>query len=309
MSSSRLNWVLAVCLTLILFGVLFRQVEISQLWAGFSRIPGWCIAAAFLLFVGEGVISTWRILACAATSRTQPRVINALSANGWWVLLVLALPARLGEVAAIAVVRRDLDMSVGAAAMSIVFQRMLDVICLVALSIVLLTFAYVDAGFAMWAGLVASLVILLLLSRIEGMLTWAARLVVRFRQLFRPLIQARRWRRQLTTNKFLRVVVLTVFKWLFTFSGIGVLIYGFASLDTGQALGSTAVYSLGSAVPIHGLGGVGIGEYSLAGVLQHLAAVDTPTAVATALGVRFFIISFGVCFFLFSRVAGWFYGR
>ena len=154
MKSSGLSWLFTLLITVALFGFLLFQVELDSLFAGLRQIPAWCIWAAIVLFCGEGLMSTLRIRVCALPSpHNKKKLLEALSVNGWYVLLVLALPARLGEVAAVAVMGRGVDMSIGSAAMSIVFQRLLDVICLSLLSLILISLAFVGQHQLVWLAL------------------------------------------------------------------------------------------------------------------------------------------------------------
>jgi len=299
------QWVSAVVVTGVLLGLLFSQINLQQLWSQYTKVPTWIWFAVVGCFALEGLLSTRRIQICAAA---QTAFSAAFNVNGWYVALVLALPARMGEIGAVAILHRAAAMPLGAATLSIVFQRLLDVVCLLAVSLCLLFLATAERGTWLPAGGAVLCATLFALYKLERLLTCSAACLRRWvrsqrltARLFVLLLQARRWLRTLSARRYAHAVALSLFKWAVTCTGITLLISALADIGTGPAMSATGLFSMTSAIPVHGLGGIGIGEYSLTAVLL---AQQIPMSIAagTALGVRAFIILFGMSFFLLTRL-------
>ncbi|MBT8445603.1 MAG: flippase-like domain-containing protein, partial [Gammaproteobacteria bacterium] len=94
------------------------------------------------LLLLEGVVTALRFRVLV---RGRVRISSCLLANAWSVLLLLVLPARLGEVASVGAIVRYMDQPGGVAVASLLFQRVFDLILLAGL-LVLLTILSAGEG-------------------------------------------------------------------------------------------------------------------------------------------------------------------
>lgn len=293
-------------LTVLLVGLLTSQVSVhgfTQQLVGVGPLA-WMLVV--LCFGVEALCSSRRIQICI---NAEIGFRQALRLNGWYVALVLALPARLGELATVALLHKTSPMSPGAATLSIGLQRMLDVVVMASMAVLLMLPSF-DIGILLFgAGALVVILTLTLLWQLESALTLAAAQVapaarqgrVVYRLVFRFLLQARTWYRRLPRTVYLHAVGLTLIKWTATLAGIVLLLSALLQVNSIVASGATGLFSLGSALPLHGLGGIGIGEYSLAAWLLG-QGVTASAAAGAAIVLRGFIIVFGLGFFLLTRI-------
>ena len=137
---------------------------------------------------------------------------SAIYANAWYVFFLIFLPARLGEFAGIYVLQKHMQQTRGAAMMSIIIQRMLDLIILSIIFILLLTLAY--NYFSTFTSLTITLAFIIALSIIfkfrMNLITYFAlkyknithtkqRPIARI--IYRTLLQARLWNKQFSNTK------------------------------------------------------------------------------------------------------------
>lgn len=301
------TWMSAVIGSALLLGIVLLQLDSTSLRSVAVGLSWPFVAVSVLFFFTEGVVTAKRISIMAATHQ---RLIRALQANAWYSLLVVALPARLGEFAAILVMEKYLLQKRAPAFASIVVQRLFDLVMLGVLFLLVLVFLIEQLPVAASAA-IAVLVTGVGLSAIyqmEPLLTLSARWVMSTRiplsrslriKITRLLLEGRGWRRQLAgTGVIVSAISLTAVKWLVIFAGISTLLIASQdSLAWHSALIAAVAYCFMSAVPIQSLGGIGLGE---AGLTFLLAGMGIPlgVAAATSLMVRLFLIVFPVIFFL-----------
>ncbi len=126
MGSARL-WLVASSFSLLLLALVVSQLDIPRFVAMLARIRIEFLLLAMGLLLGEGVMTAQRIrLFCSG----QPKMTDALLANAWYSVLNVLLPARLGEFAAVVVLEKLLAQKRGAAVMSIISQRLFDIVVL-----------------------------------------------------------------------------------------------------------------------------------------------------------------------------------
>lgn len=274
------------------------QVDIAQAQAMLESISGPALLLAFFCLLAEGVITALRIWLFAAR---KPCLSEALRANAWYVLLLVMLPARLGEVAAVLVFEKFLKQKYGAAAMSIITQRLYDVVVLGVLFLIALLGMgdFINAKLMMGISLGLIALAGLVLIKLEMFLTWAALLLRKFKPLFRLILQARAYSRHiLKPRDIVPALLLTLGKWL---SNLGALVFLLAAvhlgLNTFESVTVAAAYNFLAIIPLQTIGGIGIGEAGLTALLAAIG-IDVSEAAAASLMVRFVILIFPFIFWV-----------
>jgi len=299
-------WLAAIIGSVLLLGIVVIQLDLASLKTVIQGLVVPLAVVGLLLLLAEGVLTAERLSLMAATH--QP-FAKALQANAWYSVLVLILPARLGEIAAILVLKKYLLQKPAPAFMSIVVQRLFDLVMLGTLFLLVLTslVSQLPVGVsAAVAGLVIGLAVLAIY-RMEGLLTLAARWMISTRlpiskphrhKILRLVLQGRSWRRHLSNAGLITAAfLLTVAKWLVTVSAIGALLLAlYSTLGWHSALIASVAYCFMAAVPLQTIGGVGLGEAGLAFLLTGMG-VPVGIAAAMTLFVRLVLILFPAFFF------------
>jgi uncharacterized protein (TIRG00374 family) len=213
-------------------------------------------------------------------------------------LYVAVLPARLGEIAYMARLRRDLRLPTSIAVAVTVQQRLLDLVVIGGLALVAglgLASTLVDGRVLVLVGgsVVAAAVVVT--SRLPRTLAVLARVVlavssVRWRWRNRVLIgllRARRWARGLGRPRaFVGLLCLTSLEWALNIAGIVLIVAAAGVALPSRTLAEVAcVVLVAGAVPLHTIGGIGLVEAGLAGALR-LVGVSTADAVGVAVVAR-----------------------
>lgn len=306
-SGSARLWAVAIALTTALLAVFLSQVNLNQLTDLWRQVEYSAIVLALGLLCCEGLITAQRIRLFASGN---PTFGGSLLANAWYSILVVILPARLGELAAVVVFEKILGQQRGGAVTSIIAQRLFDLIVLSTLFAVALIFlAHIPSPHV--SALLAAATVLLALVLVvcmEQILTVLARLIIdsgprdqsRFRRaLLRVVLQGRIWRRHHCCSGLeSRALLLTLIKWLSTLLALALVIGALTEvLDPGEALAASAAYCFISIIPLHTIGGLGVGEAGLAAILM-AAGLPLGIAAAVSLLVRCVLIIFPAMFFL-----------
>lgn len=302
--SSPWVWGSASLISLVLLGLVLMQVDFSlvQRMAQNITVPAFIAAFAFLTL--EGIFTSLRIWVFAAR---KPCLSQALRSNAWYVLLLVMLPARLGEVAAIVVFERYMGQKHGAAAMSIVAQRLYDVIVLGTFFLIaLIGLSDLFDNKALLYGIGAALIIfcMAVLYRMELFLTIAAALLRTRRtgllgKVLRLILQARIWTRHIFQRKDIGIVLfLTTMKWV---CNLGALVFLFRSIRLGlpffESVTTAAAYNFLAIIPLQTIGGIGVGEAGLA-LLLGAMGLSASMAASASIMVRLVIIVFPFIFWV-----------
>ena len=296
-SGSARLWAVAIALTTALLAVFLSQVNLNQLTDLWRQVEYSAIVLALGLLCCEGLITAQRIRLFASGN---PTFGGSLLANAWYSILVVILPARLGELAAVVVFEKILGQQRGGAVTSIIAQRLFDLIVLSTLFAVALIFlAHIPSPHV--SALLAAATVLLALVLVvcmEQILTVLARLIIdsgprdqsRFRRaLLRVVLQGRIWRRHHCCSGLeSRALLLTLNSRQPGLTEV---------LDPGEALAASAAYCFISIIPLHTIGGLGVGEAGLAAILM-AAGLPLGIAAAVSLLVRCVLIIFPAMFFL-----------
>lgn len=300
-------WLGAVAVSaLLLLAVLSRtsQAHIEQALATLVW-PWFIVGVGCIVSEGLGTAARLRTFTPGAQSFATHLRITA-----WFVLLLVVLPARLGEFAPLVLLRRYADQRTGPALASLLIQRLFDLLTLVTIFAVLaLTISGLDLSTTtlVATGLVAALVGVTILGfgrllRVAVAMTAAVRRRWRrpsTRQLYRAAVQACRWQRQhLDAGARRAGVVFTLVKWSLNLVGLAGLLWAFGMpLTFTQALLVAAAYNFLAIIPLQTIGGIGITEVGLTGLLL-LFGVAIESAAATSILVRFVLIASPLIFWM-----------
>ena len=213
----------------------------------------------------------------------------ALRTNAWYALMLIALPARLGEAVAVMLFRRHLGLATGAALASVVVQRIYDLIILAAIFAVALAglSGALPRGFLLMAGLVVLGLSIVVLMQLDALFTIAAtqlRQRPRMRPLLRVTLQARLWHRhRMVGDAVPAAVVATMAKWTCNLGALAVLVLATAvGLGVVDSVVVAAAFNFLAIVPLQTVGGFGLGE---AGIMVLLGAFAVPLAIAAPVGI------------------------
>lgn len=296
--SKLLLWVCSGLISLGLLSLVIAQVDMNQATAMLQGLSWVMLGGAFVFLMLEGIATALRLWLFA---QRRPRISQALKANAWYVLLLVLMPARLGEVAAIFVLERHLNQKYGAAAMSIIAQRLYDIIILG----VVFLFAFLGFGdfvdyqtMSIIALILISFAFFLLL-RLDLFLTFAALMFHKApKVLYRFILQARAYsRHSLQVQDVPLALFLTILKWL---GNLGALIFLFIALNLGlstfENMTVAVAYNFLAIIPLQTIGGIGVGEVGLALLFAGMG-LSTGIAAGASLMVRVVILIFPFIFF------------
>ena len=257
------------------------------------------LGIAFVFLVLEGVATALRLWLFA---QKKPCLSEALKANAWYVLLLVVLPARLGEVAAVVVLQRYLGQRYGAAASSIIAQRLYDVVVLSTIFLIALLGLgdFVERDVLAIGAFVLIAFSLFVLVRLDLFLTWAALILKKApKNIYHMILQARTYSRHSLNKRDIPLALFfTILKWI---SNLGALVFLFMALYLGlglfENLTIAAAYNFLAIIPLQTIGGIGVGE---AGLTLLLVGVGLTTGVAAgaSLMIRFVILIFPFIFWV-----------
>jgi len=299
-------WLSAGAISLGLLGVVVAQIDWGTAAAMLDGLAWPYVAGAICLLLAEGVVTSIRIWIFSAR---KPALTAAIRANAWYVVLLVLLPARLGEVAAVFVFQNHLGQKPGAASMSVVAQRLYDVACLGAVFLI----ALAGLGDAIPSGILAVIAAGLLggaaaaLVRLDFLLSLGARWLlgmklhrqVIVRPAVRLVLQARTWNRHMMSRKEVPMAVATtLLKWGANLGALACLLsaVGLGLPVAGQFAIATA-YNFLAIIPVQTIGGFGVGEAGLS-LLLIASGIAVPVAASASVLMRLVLVCSPFLFFL-----------
>lgn len=300
----RTVWLTATASSVILLGLVLAQVDWSAARTLVTDIAYVWIAAGIALLLIEGLITAARLWLLAQPAATYGA---CLTTTAWYVLLLIGLPARLGEVAGIALIVRYMRQRSGAAAASLLFQRLFDMVLLILLLAGVTTLVVAGPGLLPLLLAIGGLIVILLALMVflEDCLSLIARPLLRRRRekwprrLLRLTLQARMMRRHhMDRRRSVKLAALTLMKWIANLGAICCVVLAVVpALSAFTAFGVGIVYNLSAVIPIQTIGGFGISEAVLMGSFRWLGyslAVGAPIAIA----IRLALVSAPILFWL-----------
>lgn len=285
--SSGVLWIVATPLVLIWA---IWNVEITDLHGVLKGVSWPWLMVILLLFMGN----FWMEVAWTAmlTPRVE-RVPTMTTIVGWQMLASSLLPGRAGDLVWIFLLRNRLRIPILRAAFLASFHRLQDLAVVLALfSVALLLSEHPVFGHEikiLSSGLL--IICLIALLRTYWMLTVLGRLVVVLvdvfdarstRWLAHQILKLRRWYRVgVRPGQVLLSAIVSIVRWLFI---VAALIAAIMMMLTGLGDAGPIImgYILVGSMPLHTIGGYGLGEISLASLLQ---TVGYPVAVAAAVAL------------------------
>lgn len=310
-------WVTAIASSLVLVLFVLSLVDWEVAKGIVKSANRYLIVLGVLLLAFEGFLTAARFKLLAINPTTYAA---SLRASGWYVLLLLALPARLGEVAGIGTMVRYMGQRTGDSMVNLFLQRVFDVLTLGAMFCVVCVQAVSDqavsgeklgvalsvAGIIM-AALIASVIFL------DNGLGMFARCLIKFRRkkiirsVILVLLEARRSiQHHLDIPTTVTLIFLTMFKWLFILGAIACVVIAVApTLSFVTALGVGIAYNLAAVIPLQTIGGAGISEVVLLGSFKWLGyatGLGASLAIAIRLALLVGPIAFGLSVLFYFEV-------
>jgi uncharacterized membrane protein YbhN (UPF0104 family) len=297
-------WLVSIAFSLILLGLVVAQIDWNAAKALATKIAYDWIALGITLLLFEGFITAARFRLMA---RTAPSYGDCLSATAWYVLMLIGLPARLGEVAGIALIVKYMRERAGTAAASLLFQRLFDLIVLALLLAVFGVVLFSGSGVVPILSMIAAVILTLIVVMIflEDLLAIAVRPALKRRRekwprrMARLLLQARMFRRHhMDRARTMKLGGYTLMKWIVNLSAVACVVLAVVPvLPLLTAIGVGIVYNLSAVIPIQTVGGFGITEAALLGSFSWLGyslEVGAPIAIA----IRLALVSGPILFWL-----------
>ena len=301
---------MASAISLALFALVAMRLDPASLAAVAASLSWPLVAAGTALLLAALLADSVRTHMIAE----RGAFTTAVRVTAWHYVWLLALPMRLGEVVWVAAMRNAYGWNPATAVVCALVQRLLD-LAVVSMSLLLAMPAVLGLGQDR-APLIAAAAAAACGAALAGVMTlrfWlrlTARLVIatgrprgwRLR-LLRHLRQGRRWLNSMQHRRILRLCLLpTVLAWTATLSAYWLLGQAVGlQVAAIEALFASAASVVITALPVQSIGGLGLMEAGLAGIL---AWFDAPAeiAAATALTVRFGIWAAAGLFWLLSRL-------
>ena len=297
-------WTLAIGSSTVLLSLVIAQIDVRAARQLVRATDYAWVAAGITMLLIEGVVTALRFRLLA---RGAIRLRDALRATAWYVLLLIGLPARLGEIAGVGVIARHLQQPAGVVAASLLFQRVFDMLMLIVLLTIVATL--VVAGEQLFVVLTVSAALAVIFAAvvvfIEPLLAvFAVRLRQRrhekwSRLVLRLLLQARMFsRHHMSGARLLKLGALTACKWTANLIGIALVVIAVVpAISAATAFGLGIVYNLSAVIPVQTVGGFGISEVVLLGSFR-LLGYDVGVGAPIAIAIRIALISAPLLFWI-----------
>ena len=294
---SPVVWITAGFISIVLLALVLMQVNWGLMikLAQSVSLPLFVLSLSVLVF--EGVFTTLRL---QLFTPNKPLFKDCLQVVAWFVVLLVILPARLGEVAIIVLIQRYLRQNAGSALISVVIQRIFDLIMLSAVFL-LAAIAVSKLSNTIQLVIIASLLLCILIAVLCCLPLIMRYLQVSFskkqpvsrlrKKLLSGLNNAIVWHDEHITQRILLTALMyTAIKWLCNIGGI-VLLFTAINLPLSIADNTllAAAYNFLGVIPLQTVGGFGVSEAGLAGLLV-LFGLSLTTAASFSMMARVVII-------------------
>ncbi len=300
---TRSLWTASAISSLLLLSLIVSQIDWVAARALTQTINYFWIAAGIGLQLMEGTITAMRF---QLLSRSNARMRECLRASAWYVVLLIALPIRIGEIAGVALIVRYLGERTGAAAASLLFQRLFDMIFLITMLALICVWAFAQTNILAVATLILVIITLVLVVvYFENLLGFAAQPLLNRRnqkwprRVLRIALQARMVRRHhIDRGRITKLVALTLIKWIVNLSAVAMVAIAVVPILTlNTAFGIGIVYNLSAVIPIQTVGGFGISEAALLGSFRWLG-YSLGVGASIAIAIRLALIAGPLLFWL-----------
>lgn len=302
----RTTWISAGVIGVLVLALLLWFADPASLLQQLKSANWWLLTLAIMPLCAEVTFTSLRVQHCV----NQPISLSlAMYANSLYIAWLSILPARLGELAGIAVFKRNLKMSTGSAIASVIVQRIYDVLVLSGMLVACMSQSLYGGTTGILIAATTWLVLMVMLFTLPIWLTCGAKVLYSrrsvswLRKVLYVLLQARTWYRHQSAPGAIRwLVASTVGKWSVNLVAV-TMIFAAVGVQFGLPLMATIVilmHFLG-AVPLQSVGGFGAAEVGLTGILVSLGT-PAEQAVAASLLVRVVFLCFSFLFFCFCFV-------
>ena len=306
-SVSHRVWVSASIVSIALLAIVLSQVEFGLIREALSEVVWPLFGVALMLLMSEGFATAKRM---QVFTPGPPSYAACLRISAWFVIYLIVLPARLGEVVAVVLLRVYAAQASGPALASLLTQRLFDLLVLIA---VFLLAAMLVSGLPL--GFIAVAAALILFAVLGALVVWLEDLLARaalvvgilrakwrwavLKKIQRLLIQARSWRRHHGTALVMRRALwITFAKWFANLGGLSTMFIALGfPVDVLQAVLLAAAFNFLAVVPLQSVGGIGVSEVGLAGLLMVFGA-SVEYAASMTIVVRVILLSTPVLYWV-----------
>jgi hypothetical protein len=303
--TSPIIWASATVISLILLSLVISQVDWDLTIEILLKSSPVFLLFSMIFFLAEGVFTTLRFY---LLTPNKPMISSCFKVTAWYVVFLVLLPARLGEVIVILLLKQHLNQNTSPALMNVLVQRLFDVIILSSIFLItaLTLTPFSDSSYLNIIAIVIITLVSMILFWLDNFLMISAKLIIRkhtrpknkwLRHALRMILQARIWHRhRLTTSKSIQTILLTVFKWVCNLGGFALLMKALQlplAISNSVVLG--AAYNFLAIIPLQTIGGFGISEAGLTSLLL-LSGMSLTLAASATIIVRLIIITVPLLF-------------
>lgn len=285
-----------------MLAIVVSQLDWRQAYAHILTANAWLLGAAVAALGLDSLAAAFRLRLLHDASHKQPyrqylriTVMHAIYLN--------LLPARLGELAYLYLLRSDIGMSAGSAIANLLCQRLLDLIVVAAVFVAVTLTIGLTAGSMpamLTIGAATMAFALFLLGKLEFVFRLIVRIgttLVRWRRGLGGLVlltgrQGIRWCTEISSRDLRAATIgFTLGSWGATFGAVYLALTAFGLAITPAEAGFIgAGLALAGVVPVPTIGGLGISEVSVVGMLIVLGH-GADDAIAVGLVFRLFLFA------------------
>ncbi len=297
--TSPFIWISATVISLILLSLVISQVDWDLAVDILLTSSPLFLLCSIILFLTEGVFTTLRFY---LLTPNKPRMSSCYKVTAWYVIFLILLPARLGEIIVVLLLKQYLNQNTSPALMNVLVQRLFDVIILSSIFLVtaLTLTSFSDSHYLNIVAIIVILLVSIVLFWLDYFLTILAKIIIGkhtrpkikwLRHILRMILQARIWHRhRLTTLISIQTIVITFCKWSCNLGGFVMLMKALhlpLAISNSVVLG--AAYNFLAIIPLQTIGGFGISEAGLTSLLV-LTGMSLTLAASATIIVRLIII-------------------
>ncbi len=303
---------MAATISLALFAWVATRLDAASLAAAAASFSWPLVAAGTALMLASYLLDSVRMHLIAE----RRALTTAIRVTAWHAVWLMVLPMRLGEVVWVVAMRKAYGWNPATAVVCALVLRLLD-LAVIAAFLLLAMPAALGLG-QDEAPLIAGAAVAACGAALAGVMTlrfWlrlTARLVIATGRprgwrlgVLRHLRQGRRWLDSAQHRRILRLLLLpTALTWTVNLSGVWVLCQAVGlRMAAVEAMFAGAGSTVITALPVQSVGGFGLLEAGLTGILAWLGA-PADTAAVAALTVRFAIWGATALLWLLSLLIG-----
>lgn len=300
------SWWSAIGVSALFIVFLGYLVDWHNVSLHFNAVSLLWLCLALIVLALEGVFTAFRIK--SFTPGDQP-ISECLRVNAWFVMMLIIIPGRLGEIAVVVLYRHYLHQKTGSALMNVIAQRLLDLIILGLIFLLAITaINFTEISRNMYIAVICAIFLFVFIIRyLLVLLTLLSLLFLSIKKKTGSLIakhilklslQARTWfKHHMTRHVLMKSIFLTMAKWICNIAGLMLAFASFGlEFSNIKLLFLATIYNVLGVVPLQTIGGIGVSEVGLSGILYTMG-LPLDEATATSIYMRFVAILNPVLFF------------